>query len=69
MVSANTANLEEAVAAIEELDRPGCLDRWREVFGRSPPKYLSPQFMKRVLIRELQTRMLGGLSAKTQRRL
>ena len=54
---------------IEHLDRPGCLDRWREVFGRPPPKYLSPQFMKRVLIRELQNRELGGLSVKTERRL
>lgn len=54
---------------IEHLDRPGCLDQWQEVFGRSPPKYLSPQFMKRVLIWELQNRALGGLPSKTERQL
>jgi hypothetical protein len=69
MVSAIPDNLVEAMAAIKELDRPGCLDRWREMFGRSAPKYLSPRFMKRVLIWELQTRVQGGLSAKTERRL
>ncbi len=62
-------DLAKVFCDIEHLDRPGCLDRWREVFGRPPPKYLSPQFMKRVLIWELQNRELGGLSAKTERRL
>ncbi|MCG6901465.1 MAG: DUF2924 domain-containing protein [Rhodobacter sp.] len=51
------------------MERAGCLARWREIFGRSPPKYLSPQFMRRVLIWEVQTRILGGLSAKTERRI
>lgn len=62
-------DLTQVLADIENLDRSGCLDRWREVFGRPPPKYLSPQFMKRVLIWELQNRELGGLSVKTERRL
>ena len=61
--------LEQAVAAIDKLDRGGCLDQWREAFSRPPPKHLSLQFMKRVLIWELQNRILGGLSAKTERRL
>lgn len=69
MVSTNTSDLEKAIAAIEELDRPGCLDQWRKVFGRPPPKYLSPQFMKRVLVWEVQNRALGGLSARTERHL
>lgn len=55
------------VAKIEGLERAGCLKRWREIFGRSPPKYLSPRLMKRVLIWELQCRVLGGISAKTDR--
>lgn len=63
------SNLERAIKSIDMLDRPGCLNHWREVFGRPPPKYLSPQFMKRVLIWELQNRELGDLSAKTERRL
>jgi len=50
MATDSIRNLEEAISAIELLDRAGCLDHWRKAFGRSPPKYLSPQFMKRVLI-------------------
>ena len=57
------------IAEIETLDRAGCLDRWREAFGRPPPKYLSPQFMKRVLTWECQNKALGGVSTKTSRRL
>ena len=57
------------ISEIEALDRAACLDRWREAFGRSPPKFLSPQFMKRVLIWEVQNRALGGVSVKTTRRL
>ncbi|MGX9350982.1 DUF2924 domain-containing protein [Shimia sp. W99] len=63
------SKLEQAIAELEQLDRAGCLERWRQAFGRSPPKYLSPQFMRRVLIWELQNKELGGLSAKTERRL
>ncbi|WP_300039622.1 DUF2924 domain-containing protein [uncultured Roseobacter sp.] len=59
----------ERVAEIEAYDRAECLDRWKEMSGRPPPKYLSPQFMKRVLIWEAQNRALGGVSAKTTRRL
>jgi hypothetical protein len=57
------------IAELDALNRTQCIDRWREMFGRPPPKYLSPQFMKRVLIWETQTRALGGVSAKTTRRL
>ena len=57
------------MAEIEAYDRAECLDHWGTTFGRPPPKYLSPQFMKRVLIWETQNRALGGLSAKTSRRL
>lgn len=57
------------IVLIEAFDRAECLERWRDVFGRPPPKYLSPQFMKRVLIWETQNRALGAVSAKTTRRL
>ena len=57
------------MAEIEAYDRAECLDRWKEMFNRPPPKYLSPQFMKRVLIWETQNRALGGVSVKTTRRL
>ncbi len=69
MMNACTSKLEQAITDIEQLDRLGCLDRWKEAFGRSPPKYLSPQFMKRVLIWDLQSSELGGLSGKTERQL
>ena len=62
-------DLNQAISDIERLDRDGCLDRWRDSFGRPPPKYLSPQFMKRVLIWDLQNKELGGLSAGPERRL
>ena len=68
-MSACILHLERAINDIERLDRLGCIERWREIFERSPPKHLSLQFMKRVLIWELQNRELGGLSAKTERRL
>ena len=57
------------VAEIEAFDRAECLCFWKEVFGRPPPKYLSPQFMKRVLIWEMQNRAFGDVSAKTIHRL
>lgn len=62
-------DLNRAISDIERLDRRGCLDLWRDAFGRPPPKYLSPQFMKRVLIWDLQNKELSGLSAGTERRL
>ena len=57
------------IAEIEVLDRVACLDRWREAFGCPPPKNLSLQFLKRLLIWETQNQMLGGVSVKTTRRL
>lgn len=60
---------ERAVAEIGCLDRSGCAERWQKAFGRRPPKHLSPQFMRRVLIWHLQNRRFGGLSASTERRL
>ena len=61
--------IEHSIVAIETLDRAGCLNRWRDVFGRPPPKHLSTKFIKRVLIWQVQTRMQGGVSKATERRL
>lgn len=69
MGAEHTTGLNQVIADIERLDRGGCLDRWRDAFGRPPPKYLSPQFMKRVLIWDLQNKELCALSAGTERRL
>lgn len=54
---------------IRNLDRSECIVRWREMFDRSPPKHLSQDFMKRVLIWEVQNKKFGRLSAKTEQRL
>ena len=69
MSAEHVERLSIQIVEIEACDRARCLDRWREVFGRPPPKYLSPQFMKRVLIWEVQNEVQGGVSAKTTRRL
>lgn len=64
-----SCELSKCLAEINLLDREDCLNLWREMFGRSPPKYLSPQFMRRVLVHETQSRALGGLSRLTEQRL
>ncbi len=65
MTRRGKAGLEVSIAELERLDRADCLNHWRETFGRPPPKHLSPQFMRRVLIWDLQNRVLGGLPART----
>ncbi len=69
MTAMQSEEMSFLISEIEGLDRGVCLDRWRETFGHSPPKYVSPRFMKRVLIWETQNRALGGVSTKTTRRL
>ncbi len=67
MKASDNQALSAIITEIEEADRTDCLKHWREVFGRSPPKYLSPRFMKRVLIWDAQCQVLGGVPAKTDR--
>ena len=67
MSAVEETRLSTRIAELNELDRPDCIEQWRAAFGRPPPKHLSPQFMRRVLIWELQTRVLGGPSKKTER--
>jgi len=55
----------DALTTIESLDRGVCLERWRKVFGRPPPKHLSLRFMRRALMYEAQCRVEGGVSRKT----
>ncbi len=69
MQTLSTGRTDALIAKIDSLDRGRCLKRWREMFGRSPPKHLSTRFMKRVLIWEAQNAALGRVSAKTDRRL
>ena len=55
----------DVVATIEVFDRNACLESWREVFGRPPPKHLSVKFMSRALMYEEQCRVEGEISRKT----
>ena len=63
------ADLPEHIREIETLDRAGCLERWKSSFGLPPPKYLSVRFLQRVLIHDLQCRILGGYSGPVRRAL
>lgn len=63
------ASLAASNAELDSLDRAGCLIHWREAFGPLPPKHLSPQFMRRVLIWDLQNMVLGGLPIRTAKAL
>ena len=69
MSGAPASTLAERIEEVEGLDRACCLDRWRDAFGRPPPKHLSLAFLRRVLIWDLQCQALGGVSAKTERAL
>lgn len=65
----SAVGLERSIAQIDGFDRGECMERWQTSFGRPPPKHLSVPFMKRVLIWDIQNDLLGGVSAKTERRL
>lgn len=69
MTAAKPEDLPDLIAEIDGIERTACLDRWRAAFGRPPPKHLSQPLMKKVLLWDLQTKALGGVSAKTERRL
>jgi len=57
----------ELLRGIASLDRVKCRQVWTRAFKVDPPKYLSIQFMQRVLAHDLQCRKLGGFPAATKR--
>ncbi len=63
------ADLPDQLREIASLDRPGCLARWETAFGGAAPLYVSLRFMQRVLVHDLQCRVLGEYSGKTMRLL
>ena len=69
MTNKRIDELQDGISRIEAFDRSACLERWRKVFRRPPPKHLSVPFMKRVLIWDLQCQLLGGVSVRTKRAL
>ncbi len=57
------------VAAVAALEREVCIARWRQYFGKSPPKYISLRFMRRALAHEMQLRVHGGHTAGIKKAL
>ena len=64
-VPIRTDALRAVIADIEALDQATCPERWQDAFGRPPAKYLSAQFMQRVLIWVVQCRLHGDVPNKT----
>lgn len=67
MTVAKADRYRQALTDIDGFDRRDCINGWRQLFDRSPPKHLSVQFMKRVLLWKAQTSHLGGVPKATQR--
>ncbi|MFZ1726747.1 MAG: DUF2924 domain-containing protein [Albidovulum sp.] len=63
------SDLPERLREITTLDRAGCVERWTAAFDTAPPKYLSIQFMQRVIARDAQIRALGGYPPHVRRAL
>ncbi len=53
----------------EDSDRAQIIGDWRQLFGSSPPKYLSLSLMHSILEWERQAKALGGLTADVKRTL
>jgi hypothetical protein len=62
-------SIEREIAALDALDRPVLLQRWRSVFGRQAPPRLSQSLLVKAVAHEMQVRAFGGLSPRTIRAL
>lgn len=65
----NRADVAAQVAALSDLSRDELVERWRKIYGVSPPKGVRQELMIRAVAWHLQVRRLGGLSAETRRLL
>ena len=61
-------SVEEEVAALANLSPAQLRDRWTQVIGTIVPK-VSPNLLRLALAYELQAKVYGGLSRKSQQRL
>jgi len=52
-----------------DLNRTLLIKQWRNVYGRSPPKYLPMRLIQSALAWEEQARAMGGVPVKTLRTL
>ena len=63
------AGIEREIAALDNLDRPALLQRWRSAFGRDAPPRLSRPLMKKAIAYDMQVKAFGGLPVRTIRAL
>ena len=56
-------------AALCAMDRIDLRGEWINAFGRTPPKFLSLVFMRKALIWQAQSELIGGLKTATQKQL
>jgi hypothetical protein len=61
--------VEKEVAPLGDLDLYVLRDRWRELYGRPPPKSLRRDFLARACAHQIRVNAFGGLSPATKRRL
>lgn len=68
-LTTSQSDISEELREISAFDRIACVEHWTATFGAVAPKYLSVQFMQRVLAREQQVRGLGGYPTQVRRAL
>lgn len=61
--------VESDLAALIELDATALRARWRELYGRSAPRYMRRDLLARTLAYRIQELAYGGLKPSTRRRL
>ena len=66
---ARSADVSAEVAALNGLSRDDLVERWRKIYGTSPPKGVRQALMIKAIAWHLQVKCLGGLSAETRRLL
>lgn len=63
------ADLERAVAELQDLKTPALQMKWRTVFGSEPPRRMRAGFLARAIAYRLQKQVLGTLRPDTQKTL
>ena len=62
-------DIEQALAALDDLAYAALKERWRAIRGADPPKTLSRQLLLRALAHAMQEDALGGLSPSVRQSL
>jgi hypothetical protein len=66
---ARNQQIEASLDAVMAMDRASLADCWMSVFGASPPKNITSEFMRQAIGWQVQAQLHGGLDAKTRRLL